>query len=128
LNKGNKLMSNKFTEGVSGNPNGRPTGTKQNARKIGATKLKKLLRALEPLADSSILVAAEIMNDTEASQATRLKAAMTLLQKYTELTGEVYFEQLPKEEEKEAKDSDSESVEEEEESSQGGKLAFLAKK
>jgi len=123
-------MSNKFTEGVSGNPNGRPTGTKQNARKLGATKLKKLLRALEPLADESILVAAEIMNDSEASQATRLKASMSLLQKYTELTGEVYFEQLPKEEEKEAKDSiaDGAEVPEDEEPSQGGKLAFLSKK
>jgi len=117
-----------FKPGESGNKKGRPTGTKQNARKLGATKLKRLLRALEPIADDSILVAAEIMNDADASQATRLKAAMGLLQKYTELNGEVYFEQLPKEEKEDGKSGDSDEDADEDETGQGGKLALLASK
>lgn len=120
-------MSSQFKPGESGNKNGRPSGTKQNARKLGANKLKKLLRALEPIADDSILVAAEIMQDDTASQATRLKAAMGLLQKYTELTGEVYFEQLTKDEKESGKDSGSGEEDPEEEESQGGRLALLTK-
>jgi len=115
-----------FKPGQSGNTKGRPTGAKKSARQMGADKLKRLLKALEPMADDSILVAAEIMNDTEASQATRLKAAMGLLQKYTELNGEVYFEQLPKEEKSEQKDVGEDEQEEDE--SQGGKLALFSSK
>lgn len=118
-----------FEPGQSGNKKGRPSGTKQSARRIGANKMKKLLRALEPIADESIQIAAEIMQDPKATQATRLKAAMILLQKYTELTGEVYFDQLPKDEKESKGGSDEDdSEEDQEESGQGGKLALLSKK
>jgi len=116
-----------FKPGQSGNTKGRPSGAKKSARQLGGDKLKRLLRALEPIADESIIVAAEIMNDADASQATRLKAAMGLLQKYTELNGELYFEQLPKDEKTDKKDSGSEDGEEEDES-QGGKLALFSTK
>lgn len=103
-------MTNKtqFKKGQSGNPKGRPSGTKKTARQLGGDKLKKLLRALEPYADESILVAAEIMHDEDAPAATRLKAAVELLKKYTELTGEVYFNQLPKDEKGGSDEGDSE--------------------
>lgn len=118
-----------FEKGKSGNTKGRPSGTKQSARKIGANKLKKLLRALEPIADESILVAAEIMQDDKATHATKLKAAVELLNKYVQLTGEVYFEQLAKEEEggKTPNNGDSEDGEESEDSSKG-KLTLLSDK
>lgn len=116
-----------FKPGKSGNPRGRPSGTKKTARQLGADKLKKLLRALEGYADDSIVVAAEIMQDEEASQATRLKAAMLLLQKYTEITGEVYFNQLPKDEKANGGSDEDDSEEEDEDGTQKGKLAFLSK-
>ncbi|QDP60458.1 MAG: hypothetical protein GOVbin1096_86 [Prokaryotic dsDNA virus sp.] len=119
--------STKFKPGQSGNPKGRPSGTKKTARQLGADKLKKLLKALEGYADDAILTAANIMQDEEASQATRLKAAMTLLQKYTEITGEVYFNQLPKDEEKSKGGSDEDPEEEEDDGTQKGKLAFFSK-
>jgi hypothetical protein len=116
-----------FKPGESGNTKGRPSASKQSARKIGAAKLKKLLKVLEPLADDSILVASEIMQDEDASQATRLKAAMTLLQKYTELNGEVYFEQLPKDEKEFNKTTPTEDGEgADEDDSQGGNLALFS--
>ena len=122
-------MSNtKFKPGQSGNPKGRPSGTKQSARRLGANRLKRLLKALEPFADESINVAAEIMQDTEASQATRLKAAMMLLQKYTELTGEVYFVQLPKDEADSNGEDSDESTEETADSSSEGKIMLFSKK
>lgn len=117
-----------FKKGESGNPRGRPTGTKQSARRLGANQFKRLLRAIEPYADEGISVAAEIMRDEEASSATRLKAAMMLLQKYTELTGEVYFNQLPKEEESGKKTDDADETDDEEEQSQKGNLALFSKK
>lgn len=123
-------MSSKtqFKPGQSGNPNGRPSGTKKTARQLGADKLKKLLKALEGYADDAIITAANIMQDDEASQATRLKAAMLLLQKYTEITGEVYFNQLPKDEKpSDSKGSSDEDEELEEDMGQKGKLAFFSK-
>ena len=124
------MSKTQFKPGQSGNPKGRPSGTKQSARRLGANRLKRLLRALEPFADESINVAAEIMQDTSASQATRLKAAMMLLQKYAELTGEVYFVQLPKEEEESnGEDSDSEDSETNpSESNAEGKIMLFSKK
>lgn len=116
-----------YKKGESGNPKGRPTGTKQSARRLGANQLKRLLRALEPYADEGISIAAEIMRDEKASSATRLKAAMMLLQKYTELTGEVYFNQLPKEEES-GKKTDDEDEKDDEEHSQKGNLALFSQK
>lgn len=115
-----------FKKGQSGNPAGRPSGTKQSARKAGAAKMKKLLRALEPIADESIVVAAEIMQDEDAPHATRLKASVELLKKYIELTGEVYFEQLPKDEKESKGESDEDSDEDTEEHSQKGKLAMFS--
>lgn len=116
-----------FKPGQSGNPRGRPSGTTKTARQLGADKLKKLLRALEPYADESILVAAEIMHDEDAPAATRLKAAVELLKKYTELTGEVYFDQLPRDE-KASKGGSDDASDEEEDESQGGKLALFSQK
>lgn len=100
-----------FKPGQSGNTKGRPKGSKIAARKTGATKLKRLLRALEPLADDSIATAAEIMQNDKATEATRLKAAVMLLQNYVDINSTVYFEQLPKQEkeergEKESKEDD----------------------
>ena len=54
-----------FKAGQSGNAKGRPPVGKKNARQLGAAKLKKLLKVLEPLADDSILVASEIMQDED---------------------------------------------------------------
>lgn len=118
-----------FKPGQSGNPKGRPKGSVRNARRLGADKLKRLLKALEPIADDSIIVASEIMNDSEASQATRLKAAMMLLQKYTELTGEVYFEQIPKaDKEDKPSGSDSDDEDEDDEPKNGGLALFSSNK
>jgi hypothetical protein len=124
------MSDTKFKPGQSGNPKGRPSGTKQSARRIGANRLKRLLKALEPFADESISIAAEIMQDTSASQATRLKAAMMLLQKYTELTGEVYFVQLPKDEKELYGSEDQQSDGDEESTSvpSEGKLVLFSKK
>lgn len=82
-----------FEKGQSGNPNGRPSGTKQNARQIGRNKLKKILRTLEPLADDSIDFAASLMGEEKASHATRLKAATTILEKYIALVNQAYMEE-----------------------------------
>lgn len=112
------------------NKGGRPKGSKQSHRRLGANRLKRLVTALEPLADQSIITAAEIMNDDSQTGATRLKAAMHLLQKYTELTGEVFFEQLPKDE-KESKGSSGSSEEDDEEKEyeeKDGKLSFFSQK
>lgn len=116
----------RFKPGQSGNKAGRPAGSKISARRHGANKMKKLLKALEPYADESILIAADIMQDESSSQATRLKAAMTLLQKYTELTDVVYFEQLPKEEQKKGGSQEDEDEDEQEDNSP--KIALFSEK
>ena len=107
---------------------GRPKGTTQSPRRIGAHRLRRLLKSREPLADESIIIASEIMNDESQTGATRLKAAIHLLQKYTEITGEVYFEQLPKDD-KESKggSKDSDGDEEDQEEEKDGRLAFFSR-
>jgi len=122
-----KPNSTSFKPGQSGNYKGKPSGTKTSARRQGANKLKKLLKALEPLADDSIGVAAEIMQDESASQATRLNAAMNLLKKYTELTDVVYFEQLPKDEQQRNKQGIADDSEDEQEDA-SPKIALFSEK
>lgn len=87
----------KFQKGQSGNPNGRPKGSK-NKLDIKTIKLKSALRKLEGHVDEAILVSAEIMNSPTATEASRLKAAMFFFQEYIKLTSEVYEEEKDEEE------------------------------
>ncbi len=75
------------------NLKGRPPVDKENAptrREIREKEFLSILRKIKPHLSESIMTAAKIMKNQEASHQNQLKAAVILLNAYKELTNEVY--------------------------------------
>lgn len=82
-----------FKPGQSGNPNGRPKrleGDKPTNRELKERELLMLLRKIKPLVSESIMTAAKIMRNDEASHQNQLKAAVVLLDNYRKLALDLY--------------------------------------
>lgn len=75
------------------NRNGRPKGIKSKTitnRELRERELLMLLRKIKPHIASSVVRAAAIMNNEEASHMNQLKAATILLDAYRKLTLDLY--------------------------------------
>lgn len=80
-----------FKPGQSGNPLGRiPKQDKPTAKQIKQKEFLSLLRKLKPLLSKSVNAASKIIDDEDASEAGKLRAAALLIQTYKDLVKEVY--------------------------------------
>jgi hypothetical protein len=78
-----------------GDPNRNNNGRPKLDRTLTRRELKEkeqmsILRKLKPNISQAIVVAAKIMNNEKAAEASRLKACTIILENYKELVGEVY--------------------------------------
>lgn len=92
-----------FVKGQSGNPAGRPPKVEKEPKK----KLRRVLRRLERHLDDAIEEAAVIMKSPSASDTTRLKAAVTIVDKWLQI-----YDVLEKPDKEKAGKSDEEDIEE----------------
>lgn len=71
---------------------------KKTNREIGHDNLLKLFRKVKPLTTQAINTASKLMGAEESSEATKLKAAMFLVEQYKLLNEKVYEDYDPEEE------------------------------
>lgn len=75
-----------------------PSPKKKSNKELGRDSLLKLFRKVKPHTTEAIKVAALLMNKSDVADATRLRAAMFLVEEYEKLTEKIYQGYDPDEE------------------------------